>query len=44
MNFAMQAIGTQKRYTPAEYLALEDQAEFRSEYHDGEIIPEPGAY
>lgn len=38
----MQAIETQKRYTPAEYLALEDQAEFRSEYHDGEIIPMAG--
>jgi Uma2 family endonuclease len=35
----MQAIETKTQYTPAEYLALEDQAEFRSEYHDGEIIP-----
>jgi Uma2 family endonuclease len=28
----------QKRYTPEEYLALEEKAEFRSEYWDGEII------
>ena len=25
-------------YTPEEYLALEEQAEYKSEYHDGEII------
>lgn len=29
-------------YTPQEYLELEEQAEFRSEYIDGEIIPMPG--
>ncbi|GAB1541159.1 Uma2 family endonuclease [Scytonema sp. NUACC21] len=34
---------TEKRYyTPQEYLELEEQAEFRSEYIDGEIIPMPG--
>ncbi|MEP0982968.1 Uma2 family endonuclease [Leptolyngbya sp. FACHB-17] len=26
-------------YTSEEYLALEDQAEFRSEYRQGEIVP-----
>jgi Uma2 family endonuclease len=35
----MQATEVKKQYTPTEYLALEDQAEFRSEYHDGEITP-----
>ncbi len=29
-------------YTPEEYLALEEQAEYKSEYHDGEIIPMTG--
>ncbi len=29
-------------YTPEEYLALEATAEFKSEYHDGEIIPMTG--
>ena len=29
-------------YTPEEYLKLEEQAEFRSEYRDGEIIPMAG--
>ncbi len=38
----MQAVDIQTRYTPAEYLALEEAAEFRSEYHDGEIIPMTG--
>ena len=32
----------QKIYTPAEYLELEEQAEFRSEYRDGEIVPMAG--
>ncbi|MBH8554880.1 Uma2 family endonuclease [Nostocaceae cyanobacterium CENA357] len=33
----------QKRYyTPKEYLELEEKAEFRSEYRDGEIIPMTG--
>ena len=29
-------------YTPEEYLALEEQAEYKSEYHDGKIIPMTG--
>jgi Uma2 family endonuclease len=34
---------TEKRYyTPAEYLELEEVAEDKSEYHDGEIIPMTG--
>ncbi|TYQ28693.1 Uma2 family endonuclease [Pseudanabaena sp. UWO311] len=32
-----------KRYTASEYLALEDKAEFKSEFIDGEIIPMAGA-
>ncbi|WP_414756239.1 Uma2 family endonuclease [Anabaena sp. CCY 9910] len=36
-------IATQKRYyTPEEYLELEEKAEFRSEYRNGEIIPTTG--
>lgn len=31
------------QYTAAEYLALEEQAEFKSEFFDGEIIPMAGA-
>jgi Uma2 family endonuclease len=31
-----------KIYTPEEYLKLEETAECRSEYHDGEIIPMAG--
>ncbi len=38
----MQATEVKQQYTPAEYLALEDQAEFRSEYYNGEIIPMAG--
>jgi Uma2 family endonuclease len=33
---------TQKRYSPEEYLALEESAIDKSEYHDGEIVPMPG--
>ncbi|WNZ22740.1 Uma2 family endonuclease [Leptolyngbya sp. NK1-12] len=34
---------TQARtYTPEAYLALEETAEFRSEYHNGEIVPMTG--
>ena len=29
-------------YTPEEYLALEEKAEYKSEYHDGVIIPMTG--
>lgn len=37
------ATQTPKRsYTPSEYLALEEVAAFRSEYHDGEIVPMTG--
>jgi Uma2 family endonuclease len=32
----------QRIYTPAEYLELEEKAEFRSEYRDGEIVPMAG--
>ncbi|MBE9012787.1 Uma2 family endonuclease [Pseudanabaenaceae cyanobacterium LEGE 13415] len=38
----MQATEFPKRYTPEEYLALEEQAEFKHEYHDGEIVPMTG--
>ncbi|MEE3717700.1 Uma2 family endonuclease [Tumidithrix elongata RA019] len=36
-------LATAKRYTVAEYLALEEQAEFKSEFLDGEILPMAGA-
>jgi Uma2 family endonuclease len=32
----------QRYYTPEEYLALEETAEYKSEYHDGEIVPMTG--
>lgn len=32
----------QRYYTPEEYLAQEEVAEFRSEYRDGEIVPMTG--
>jgi Uma2 family endonuclease len=38
----MQATEIKTRYTPSEYFALEDQAELKSEYHDGEIISMTG--
>ncbi len=31
-----------RTYTPEEYLKLEEQAEYKSEYRDGEIIPMTG--
>ncbi|MEL7034633.1 MAG: Uma2 family endonuclease [Cyanobacteria bacterium J06592_8] len=31
-----------QNYTPEEYLELEEQAEFRNEYRDGEILPMAG--
>ncbi len=34
---------TQQRYTPEEYLALERQAQCKSEYYAGEIFPMAGA-
>jgi Uma2 family endonuclease len=33
---------TQRYYTPEEYLVLEEKAEYKSEYRDGEIIPMTG--
>jgi len=30
-------------YTPEEYLALEEDAEYKSEYHDGEMIAMTGS-
>ena len=36
------AVIEKRRYTPEEYLALEDAAETRSEYRNGEIISMPG--
>jgi Uma2 family endonuclease len=39
----MQVVETQKQYTtPEEYLALEEAAESKSEYRDGEIVPMTG--
>lgn len=32
----------QRHYTPEEYLAQEETAEFRSEYRDGDIVPVTG--
>lgn len=33
---------TQRRYTPEEYLELEEAADYKSEYIDGQIIPMAG--
>lgn len=38
----MTALPKKKFYTPEEYLALEDEAEFRSEYENGEIVAMAG--
>lgn len=38
----MSALSQTKKYTPEEYLALEEQAEFRSEYNDGVITAMAG--
>lgn len=38
----MSAQPEKKKYTPEEYLALEEQAEFRSEYENGEIVAMSG--
>ena len=35
----MQIQTTKRYYTPEEYLTLEEAAEFKSEYRDGEIVP-----
>ena len=39
----MASAALKKRYTPEEYLVLERQAEFKSEYLDGIIIAMAGA-
>ena len=36
------ALLSTKKYTPEEYLALEEQAEYRSEYWNGQIIKMSG--
>lgn len=38
----MTALRQKKKYTPAEYLALEEKAETRSEYWNGEIVAMAG--
>ncbi len=38
----MQLETEKRQYTPEEYLELEEKAEFRSEYRDGEIVPMTG--
>jgi len=35
----MNPVTKKKYYTHEEYLALEEKAEYKSEYHDGEIVP-----
>ena len=41
MTATLRAI-ERRYYTPEEYLALEETAEYKSEYHDGEIVPMAG--
>jgi len=38
----MQAVAQSKYYTPEKYLELEEKAEYKSEYRDGEIVPMTG--
>ena len=38
----MTAVTQTRYYTPEEYLELEERAEFKSEYRDGEIVPMTG--
>ncbi len=38
----MQLPTQHRKYTPEEYLQIEEQAESKSEYHDGEIVPMAG--
>jgi Uma2 family endonuclease len=38
----MQLETQQRYYTPEEYLELEEKAEYKSEYRDGEIVPMTG--
>lgn len=35
-------VQTPKRYTPEEYLELEEKAEYKSEYRNGQIVPMTG--
>jgi len=37
----MNPVTKKKYYTREEYLALEEKAEYKSEYHDGEIVKRP---
>lgn len=39
----MTALAKKKKYTPEEYLALEEKAEYKSEYWNGEIVAMSGA-
>ncbi len=43
MNLEMTAQPEKKKYTPSEYLALEEKAETKSEYWNGEIVAMSGA-
>lgn len=38
----MQVQAEKRYYTPAEYLALEEAADYKNEYRDGEIVPMTG--
>ena len=38
----MTALPKKKKYTPEQYLVLEEKAEYRSEYEDGEIVAMAG--
>ncbi len=38
----MQLRTPKRYYTPEEYLELEEKADYKSEYHDGEIVPMTG--
>ncbi|MGI8640597.1 MAG: Uma2 family endonuclease [Pyrinomonadaceae bacterium] len=38
----MTALPKSKKYTPEEYLALEEKAEYRSEYENGEVVAMAG--
>ncbi|MGA9379575.1 MAG: Uma2 family endonuclease, partial [Phormidium sp.] len=41
MTGIIQAV-EKRYYSPEEYLALEEVAEYKSEYYDGEIVPMTG--
>jgi Uma2 family endonuclease len=43
IGYRFMQIQTQKRYyTPEEYLELEEKAEYKSEYRNGQIVPMTG--